>query len=58
MSTRDPAGQAPSTDREESSSGLPLTGLDLIFVAVAGLGLLGSGLAMRRLVGQRDGPRR
>jgi len=51
-------GEQQSVVSDGSSSGLPFTGLDLIFVAVAGLGLLGSGLAMRRLVGQRDGPRR
>lgn len=50
-------GEQQSVVADGPGSGLPFTGLDLIFVAVSGLGLLGSGLAMRRIVRQRDDPR-
>ena len=44
-------GEEQSAVAQDTGARLPFTGQDLIFVGVAGLGLLGGGVVLRRIVG-------
>ena len=48
------SGGDPADPTATGAGGLPFTGLDLALSLVAGAGLLGAGLALRRASGSRD----